>query len=371
MKKILKKAFNRSISLFLVLTLVANNAFAMEPEINENALIAMFRKKSSSNTGFCTNPSDSFTGHDVQSLCYEQPGGTYGEEIRDVYVWNLPGVATVESIGLCTVIANFLRDASRRLDSGSAVKLIERGKKIRNAAISAELSPIAFDVIKDGCKFLGVTPEMLLNGFKRCMGIFKIGNPEKMSEVLCKCVDKVSSNGAVSKFAPYAPYVLGAVLSAISVAVTLAGCAAINEDARNIADAETIISTFLSLIVNQKYLGANIVVMARDNTSIPWYNPFKNGKIPYIGFWRHDGLRECGAPIFESNWPSRDMPEWARQFTTITLEITVERLTNPCAQDSTRKALEDAKKSLDRTRRKALAALPGGGSSRYAVEDEK
>ncbi len=358
----IKKVSVRCISVLLGITLFTNNIFGMSPKIDEAALIAKFcdqyygTRKSKKGTskganGFCANPSDKFMKHDVVSLYYIQPGGTYKGETRDVYVWNLPGVVDTESFGICSILINCLKNASQRLDSGSAVRMIEHGKKLKFLAKEVlDKGGIVVDIIKEGAAAFGFTPEVLINAFKRSMEIFRIKNPKQMAESLCKCTNEFISSGEIKtssgifKFAPYIPHVIFVVLHAFGVYFVSQGYAAVNEDARNIADTETIIITFFNLIVDEKYLGSNIVVMAKDNTSIPWYDPFRHGKMPFIGFWCHNGIEKYGAPIFDVRWLSSDAaPMWAITF----VKDSAKQLSKEDSPLSMWKALKDAKESLN------------------------
>lgn len=349
MSYILKKLNVRCVSLSLGIILFTNNVFAMEPRINESALILAFRDQYSRNgkiknealkdvTGFCTNPSG-----DELPLCYVQKAGTYKEENREVYVWNLPGVVD-PGVGFAGILLRYMNRTVWRLKHGDIQFYIEMGKACKGVGqLSLKGgfgSGVAFEVVKKSAEFFEVTPETIISAFKQGMNVLGIKDSCKYAEILSKGFNKVSSKfSSGSKLfvgLQYGAVVFGTLAIAVGAILTMEGVAKLNEEARNVADAETIVSIFLELVFRKKYHGANILVMAKDVSTLHFYNYDKRGEMPFVGFWKHEGLSKYGAPIFYSPWPNPEIPSWACAF--------VENLGD---RGDVRKALEDATESLN------------------------
>lgn len=368
MNSIFKKVSFRCVSLVLGITLFANGVFAMDPKINEAALMSAFRdqyhKKSRiGSSGFNTNPSDAYSGEN--SLCYIQEANTYGGEKRKVYVWNLPGAVGPDSGGFCSILLYCINTASNRLNEGIADKWIEDGEALKRMGKTAIGTEVAAEVVKSTADLFGVSSEKLVSWFIQGMNVLGISDNAKFGDILCKGLDKISKKfPSDSKLSVIkcGTLVLGALTIAVGVIFTMEGVAKLNEEARNIADAEKIIDDFLELVFAGRYRNANVLVMAKDVSKLHFHNWDSRGEPPFIGFWKHDGLCECGAPIFEVSWTNlTNIPQWASAFI-IELDRGVDRLADK------RKALEDAKKSLDK-KSKLYTTLPGG--SKRLIEGGK
>lgn len=369
MNSIFKKVSFRCVSLVLGITLFANGVFAMDPKINEAALMSAFRdqyhiKYRMGPSGFNTNPSDAYSGEN--SLCYIQEANTYEGEKRKVYVWNLPGAVGSNGGGFCSILLYCINGASNRLDEGVANKLIEDGETLKRMGKSAIVTGVATEFIRSAADLFEVSPEKLVSWIEQGMNVLGISDSTKFVGVLCKGFDKISkkfsSNPKLSVGLKYGTLALGVLAIVAGVICTMEGVAKLNEEARNITDAEKIIDDFLELVFDERYRNANVLVMAKDVSKLHFYNWDSRGEPPFIGFWKHDGLCECGAPIFEVSWTnSTNIPQWASAFI-IKLNNDVTKLGDK------RKALEDAKKSLDE-KRKLYTTLPGG--SKRLIESGK
>lgn len=369
----LRKVSFKCVSLVLVITSFINNIFAMEPKIDEVALIATFREKyhekKTGSDGFCTNPSDAYYGE--EPLCYIQKAGKYKGEKREVYVWNLIAASDPGMSGICGILLRYNADARHRLDKGTAYNWIKWGEIIKEGGQAAVLSGLAPKIIREAAKVFKVTPEKLVSWFKQGMDMLGVEDGGKFADILSKGFKKISTKfpNAV-KYVPHLEWgvvALGSIAIAVGVVCIMEGVAKINEDARNVADSETIAYVFLELIINERYKNANILVMAKDVSKLHFLNWDKRGEPPFVGFWRHNGLCEYGAPVFDEAWlnSSTVYPKWA--------EVFIENLTRISTRlgekGDVKGSLDAAKDDLVNAAKKSLKALKC--DSRYAIEDDK